>query len=108
METMLESKVEQRSDSRTNLSWPISVWLPEANRFFLGQSSNISKTGVYLTVPITAPIKAGHEIEINFPRTKILAEEKGGYARIKAGKVVRVERRNMLKDASLGVAVQFA
>ena len=103
----METLTEQRSDIRTNLSWPVSIWLPEANRFFNGRSSNSSKAGVYVMIPMTAPIRAGHIVEINFPRTKDLAEEKGQFARIKSGKVVRVERKNMLEDANIGVAVQF-
>ncbi|MCK4752818.1 MAG: PilZ domain-containing protein [Planctomycetes bacterium] len=103
----METLVEQRKDTRTELTWPVSVWLPEANRFFHGRSSNISKTGAFLSVPMTMPVRAGHTVEINFPRTLELAEEKGGFARIKSGRVVRVERRNMLKDAKIGVAIQF-
>ena len=103
----METAVEQRRDMRTSLSWPVSVWLPEANRFFNGRSSNISKRGVFVTVPVTTPVHEGHIVEINFPRTAALAKQKGAFARIKSGKVVRVERRNMLKDANIGVAVQF-
>ncbi|MHC4396997.1 MAG: PilZ domain-containing protein [Planctomycetota bacterium] len=103
----METLVEQRKETRTELSWPVSIWLPEANRFFNGRSSNISKTGVFVTVPITTPVRAGHVVEINFPRTMALAKRKGSFARIKSGKVVRVERRNMLKDANIGVAIQF-
>ena len=103
----METLVEQRKETRTELSWPVSIWLPEANRFFNGRSSNISKTGVFVTVPITTPVRAGHLVEINFPRTTALAKRKGTFARIKGGKVVRVERRNMLKDANIGVAVRF-
>ena len=104
---IMETLVEQRKDTRTTLSWPVSIWLPEANRFFNGRSSNISKTGVFVSVPMTAPVRPGHTIEINFPRSIPLAKKKGRFARIKSGKVVRVERRNMLKDAHIGVAIQF-
>lgn len=103
----METLVEQRKETRTELCWPVSMWLPEANRFFNGRSSNISKTGVFVTVPITTPVRAGHIVEVNFPRTMALAKRKGTFARIKSGKVVRVERRNMLKDANIGVAIQF-
>ena len=103
----MEATVEQRIDARTDLSWPVSVWLPEANRFFNGRSANISKSGVYMEVPMTTPVKAGHIVEINFPRTTALAKQKGGFTRIKSGKVIRVERRKMLEDAHIGVAVQF-
>jgi len=103
----METLIEQRKDARTDLSWPVSVWLPEANRFFNGRSSNISKTGVFITVPMTAPIRTGHTVEINFPRTMALAKQKGRFARIKSGKVVRVERRDMLKDASIGIGIAF-
>jgi len=103
----METLIEQRKEERTQLSWPVSVWLPEANRFFNGQSCNISKTGVFVTMPVTTPLRAGHTVEINFPRTTTLAKQKGQFARIKSGKVVRVERRNMLKEARIGAAVQF-
>ncbi len=103
----METVTEQRQDNRTSLSWPVSIWLPEANRFFNGTSSNVSKKGVFVKVPLTTPIKTGHTVEVNFPRTPELAEKKGQFARIKTGKVVRVERRKMLEDASVGIAVQF-
>ena len=103
----METTVEQRAEERTKLSWPVSIWLPEANRFFNGRSYNISKKGVFVTVPMSTPVKDGHIVELNFPRTTVLAQQKGTYARIKTGKVVRVERRNMLTDASIGIAVQF-
>jgi len=103
----METLVEQRKNARTNLSWPVSLWLPEANRFFNGQSANVSKTGVFVTVPITTPVRPGNTVEVNFPRTITLAKEKGQFARLKRGKVVRVERKNMLKNAKIGVAIAF-
>lgn len=103
----METLIEQRKENRTELSWPVSLWLPEANRFFNGRSSNISKAGVFLTMPMTTPVRTGHIVEINFPRTTALAKQKGQFARIKSGKVVRVERRNMLEDTCIGVAIQF-
>ncbi len=103
----METLIEQRRDARTDLSWPVSIWLPEANRFFNGRSSNISKTGAFITVPMTTPVRMGHTVEINFPRTTALAKQKGGFARIKSGRVVRVERRDVLKDAHIGVAIAF-
>ena len=103
----METLIEQRKDSRTDVSWPVSVWLPEANRFFNGRSANISRAGVLVTVPLTAPVRPGSVVEINFPRSTALAKQKGRFARIKSGKVVRVERRNMLKDASISVGIHF-
>jgi hypothetical protein len=107
METVVDTLIEQRNDARTKLCWPVSMWVPEANRFFNGRSLNISKTGVYINFPITTPVSNGSIVEINFPRTEALAMEKGSFARIKTGRVVRVERRNMLKDANIGVAIVF-
>ena len=103
----METLIEQRKDTRTILSWPVSIWLPEANRFFNGRSSNISKTGVFIRLPMTTPIRLGHVVEINFPRTEALARGKGQFARIKSGKVVRVERKDIFKDANIGVAIAF-
>ena len=105
--TMESTVVEQRRDVRSDLAWPVSVWIPEANRFFSGKSVNVSKGGAYISLPMTAPVREGHEIEINFPRTTSLARQKGQYARIKTAKVVRVERSEMLRSGSIGMAVQF-
>ncbi len=103
----METLIDQRRGIRTDLCWPVSIWLPDANRFFNGQSSNISKTGVFITLPMTVPVKAGNTVEINFPRTEALAKEKGRFARIKSGKVVRIERKDILKNANIGVAIAF-
>ncbi|MBL7152485.1 MAG: PilZ domain-containing protein [Phycisphaerae bacterium] len=103
----MEALVEQRKQSRNTLTWPVSVWLPEANRFFNGRSCNVSKTGVFVRLPLTAPLRPGHIVEINFPRTTVLAEEKGQFARIKKGKVVRVDRKNALDTAEIGVGIAF-
>ena len=103
----MQTLIEQRKDSRNTVSWPISVWVPEANRFFNGRSCNISKTGVFITLPVTAPVRPGHVVELNFPRTEALAKEKGQFARIKSGKVVRVDRKNLLESAEIGVGISF-
>jgi hypothetical protein len=103
----MQTSVEHRKHARTIISWPVSIWLPEANRFINGRSANISKTGVLVSVPMTTPVRLGQPVEINFPRTTVMAKEKGAFARIKGGKVVRVERNNVLRDTSIGLAVQF-
>ena len=108
METATKTAVsELRTDARSDLAWPISMWLPEAGRFFNGKSVNISKGGVYLSVPMTTPVRVGHEVEINFPRTPSLAKQKGQYARIKHGKIVRVDRRSIFENGNIGLAVAF-
>lgn len=103
----MKTFVEQRKDTRTDLAWPVSVWLPEANRFFNGKSINISKGGVLIHTPMTTPVQPGHVVELNFPRTKTLAKNRGQFARIKSGRVVRVNRKNLLQAGDIAVAVQF-
>jgi hypothetical protein len=103
----MEAVAEQRKESRSVLSWPVSVWLPEANRFFNGRSCNISKAGVFIKLPMTAPVRQGHIVELNFPRTTTLAKEKGRFARIKSGTVIRIERNGMLESAEIGVGIAF-
>jgi len=101
------TSVEQRREERTDLAWPVSVWLPEASRFFNGRSANISKVGAFVTVPMTTPVRRGSVVELNFPRTDKLAERKGQFARIRKGRVVRVDRRATLEDASIGLGIAF-
>lgn len=104
---MESAVINQRCDVRSDLSWPVSIWLPEANRFFNGKSINVSKGGAFISIPMTTPVRPGHEIEVNFPRTMSLAKQKGQYARIKHAKILRVERRQMLQAGTIGIAVQF-
>ena len=103
----MQALIEQRKDSRSSVSWPVSVWIPEANRFVNGRSCNVSKTGVFLTLPVTAPVKTGNVVELNFPRTEALAKEKGQFARIKCGRIVRVDRTKLLENAEIGVGIAF-
>jgi hypothetical protein len=103
----MQALIEQRKDSRSSVSWPVSVWIPEANRFVNGRSCNVSKTGVFLTLPVTAPIKTGNVVELNFPRTEALAKEKGQFARIKSGRIIRVDRTKLLENAEIGVGIAF-
>jgi len=103
----METLVEQRNSVRTELSWPVSIWLPEANQFFNGRSGNISKGGVYVEVAMTTPLRAGQVVEMNFPRTEELAKQKGTFARIKSGRIIRVERKNVLQNAKIGAAIEF-
>ena len=104
---MQTTTVEQRTDSRNAVSWPVSVWMPQVNRFFNGRSCNISKTGVFITLPVTTPVQQGSIVELNFPRTEALAKEKGQFARIKSGKVIRVDRQNLLERAEIGIGIAF-
>jgi len=104
MKTLLERRVH----TRTDLSWPVSIWVPNTSSFHYGRTANISKNGVFVETGPAAPIHAGEMVELNFPRTMCLAKEKGQFARIKSGKVVRIERSRVLNEANLGVAVQFS
>jgi hypothetical protein len=104
MQTMT---TEQRTNSRNEVSWPVSVWMPQVSRFFNGRSCNISRSGVFITLPLTTPVQQGSIVELNFPRTEALAKEKGQFARIKSGKVVRVDRQNLLEKAEIGIGIAF-
>ncbi|MCE5185803.1 MAG: PilZ domain-containing protein [Planctomycetaceae bacterium] len=99
--------VEQRRNVRSDIAWPVSIWMPDANRFFNGKSVNVSQGGAYISLPMTSPVREGHEVEVNFPRTTSLAKQKGQYARIKNARVIRVDRKQMLQDGCIGMAVQF-
>jgi len=103
----METAVEHRREQRTNLAWPVSVWLPEASRFFNGRSANISKVGAFITVPMTTPVRRGSVVELNFPRADALAERKGQFARIRRGRVVRVDRKATLEEATIGLGIAF-
>ena len=99
--------VEQRRDARSELALPVSVLLPEANRFSRPERQRQQGRRLHFRPDRPPPSGPGHEVEINFPRTTSLARQKGQYARIKSGKVLRVERKNMFEGANIGLAVQF-
>ncbi|MBN1845771.1 MAG: PilZ domain-containing protein [Sedimentisphaerales bacterium] len=98
---------EQRRAERSTVQWPVSVWHPQASRFFNGKSVNVSPSGALLSLPLKAPVREGQQLEVNFPRAQKLASEKGSFARIKSARVVRVERHDALASANVKVAVVF-
>ena len=105
-EYAVEAGIENRKSARTNLKWPVSIWMPEVKRFYSGTAVNIAEGGVMIKLPTTAPIQAGDLVEINLPRTTSLTKKKGQYARIKIAKVLRVQRES-IRNACIGIAMQF-
>jgi hypothetical protein len=105
-EYAVEADIENRKSVRTSLRWPVSVWLPEVNRFYSGTAVNIAKGGVMIKLPMTAPIQAGNLVEINLPRTTSLAKKKDQFARIMIAKVLRVQRES-ITNACIAIAMQF-
>lgn len=99
---------EQRQSSRTAVSWPVSVWHPQARKFFNGRSINVSNRGALLILPLRAPVRQGQELEVNFPRTEDLAVKKGQFARVKTGTVIRVDRGDCLAGATVRIAMVFS
>jgi hypothetical protein len=99
---------EQRSTERTDVSWPVSIWNPKATKFYNGRSVNVSKDGALIALPLNAPVCEGQELELNFPRTETLAKDKGGFARIKTARVVRVDRNDTVTAAKIKVGLEFA
>ena len=98
---------EHRSSHRTAINWPVSVWHPTASMFFNGRSVNVSRAGVLVTLPMKAPIRQGQHLELNFPRSKPLANSKGGFARIKTARVVRIDRDDTLNSTDVKVGLEF-
>ena len=101
------SAFEQRQAERWPVSWPVSVWHPQAGRFFNGRSINVSSDGALLTMPLRVPLREGQNLELNFPRSEGLAETKGGFARIKTARVIRVDRSDLISGAAVKVGLVF-
>ena len=99
--------IEQRSSERNDVSWPVSVWNPKADRFFNGRSVNVSSEGALISLPLQTPVCEGQDIEINFPRTEAIAKHKGCYARVKTARVVRIDRSDTLNKAAIKIGLQF-
>ena len=100
--------LEQRQAQRSTVQWPVSVWHPDAGRFFNGCSVNVSSVGALVILPIKTPVQEGQSLELNFPRSHELAQNKGSCARIKPARVIRVDRSNTVASAAIKVAVEFS
>ena len=103
----METLIEQRKERRTKLSWPVSVWLPEADRFFNGRRANISKTGVLITVPISTPCPRGQHSGAELPGGRMYSPRKRAICPHQEGRVVRVDRRSTLNNASIALGIVF-
>ena len=72
---MESTLVDQRKEVRTDLSWPVSMWIPQANRFFNGRSVNVSKGRRLFNIPLTlGAARAGNRV--NFPGQRIYLAER--------------------------------
>ena len=87
--------------------WPVSLWNPKATRFSNGRSLNVSADGALLSLPMQVPLCEGQDVEINFPRTEMLAKDKGGFCRIKTARVVRIDRSEAVTSATIKVGLEF-
>jgi hypothetical protein len=83
---------DRRQHKRNDIDWPVSVYHPRLGMFINGRSVDVSSGGAKITLPIAAPIKPGQVVELNFPRTTMLARAAGCYSRIKTAVVVRVDK----------------
>ena len=54
------------------------------------------------------PLRQGQSVELNFPRTEGLAEDKGGFARIKSAQIVRIDRSDALESGAVRVGLVFS
>ena len=99
---------EQRSAKRSKVTWPVSIWHPKAARFYNGLSIDVSRGGAFVMLPMKVPVQAGQELEVNFPRGEKLAQKKGGSARIKPAKVVRIDRSETISSAMVKVGLKFS
>ena len=98
---------EQRNAQRKVVNWPVSVWHPQAERFFNGRSANISSGGTLLLLPMKAPIREGQEIEINFPHDDNLDLQDDKETYVKKARVVRVDRAEAVHSATIKVGLEF-
>jgi len=53
------------------------------------------------------PVREGQDLEVNFPRSENLAQAKGGFARVKAAQVVRIDRSDAITSATIKVGLSF-
>ena len=105
--TIVVCTFEQRHTERTAVSWPVSIWHPKATRFFNGQSINVSSDGALIVLPMKVPVREGQNLELNFPRSETLARLKGRFARIKKARVIRIDRRDASRQATIKVGLEF-
>lgn len=88
----MHSVIEEMGQEVSEVTWPVSVWFPDASRFFNGSSLKISKKGALVHLPQGTPITTKDESELNFPRTKALAKKFGQFGRLRGATVVNIEQ----------------
>jgi len=82
---------ERRTDTRSRIDWPVSVYHPHLGMFVNGRSVDVSRGGARIRLPFRVPVRSGQVVELNFPRTATLAKVAGRFSRIKTARVLRVE-----------------
>ncbi|MGE5610310.1 MAG: PilZ domain-containing protein [Bacillota bacterium] len=56
---------ERRRGLRIRQNRPVKIYAPCINRYFGGQTHDISSTGLRIELPVSAPIQPGKKLEIH-------------------------------------------
>lgn len=103
---MHESQAERREHPRHEMEWPACLWAPKIMCFFRVGILDISQSGIKVKTTQRLPLDEGDEVELNIPRgTTSLVERNGQWARIKRGRVVRIEADHL--HSKMLYSIQF-
>lgn len=99
------TETERRGSRRFVLDWPVCLWHQGTNRFYSARSVNISATGALIQLPLSVPIRAGEQVEVNLAVPKGPAAPK--HSKVFSASVVRVNRGESLLNGRQSVAMKF-
>jgi hypothetical protein len=99
--------VEQRQAVRTDIDTPVAIWLPAARRSYHGCCVNVSRRGALIRLPLSAPVRTGQRLKLQFSSLDNAAPPDSLLPRELRGCVLRVDRESSLRQAELLTALVF-
>lgn len=63
-ETFIASSMERRRGLRISQQRPIKVFEPTTSRYFPGQTSDVSATGLKVELPVYTPVRPGKTLSV--------------------------------------------
>jgi len=102
----VDDGIERRRGMRIRQSRPIKIFEPTAARYFGGQTSDVSSTGLKIELPAAMPVKAGKLVSIHVGLNE-LGQPLANRRQMIPARVVWVDRPESMATRTVMAGIEF-
>jgi len=102
----VDDGIERRRGLRIRQSRPIKIFEPTAARYFGGQTSDVSSTGLKIELPASMPVKAGKLVSIHVGLNEI-GQPLANRRQMIPARIVWVDRPETMATRTIMAGIEF-